>query len=90
MLSLLQSERFQQEYKQYQDKIDKITDLPTRNQAITLLKLLAAEVKKLDSQHQDMFSGNQIPIGLGDARSTIVDIRKKLEKLFKDWNNSKI
>ena len=89
MLSLLQSERFQQEYKQYQNKIEKISDLPTRNQAITLLKSLAAEVKKLDSQHQDMFSGNQIPMGLGDVRSNIVSIRKKIDKLCKDWNSSK-
>jgi hypothetical protein len=90
MLSLLQSERFQQEYKQYQNKIEKITDLPTRNQAITLLKSLAAEVKKLDSQHQDMFAGNQIPMGLSDVRSNIVSIRKKIDKLCKDWNSSKI
>jgi hypothetical protein len=90
MLSLLQSERFQQEYKQYQDKIEKITDLPTRNQAITLLKSLATEVKKLDSQHQDMFAGNQIPMGLGDVRSNIISIRKKIDKLCKDWNSSKI
>ena len=90
MLSLLQSERFQQEYKQYQEKIEKITDLPTRNQAITLLKTLAAEVKNLDSQHQDMFAGNQIPMSLGDVRGNIISIRKKLEKICKDWNSSKL
>ena len=90
MLSLLQSERFQQEYKQYQNKIEKISDLPTRNQAITLLKSLAAEVKKLDSQHQDMFAGNQIPMGLGDVRNNIISIRKKIDKLCKDWNSSKL
>jgi hypothetical protein len=89
MLSLLQSERFQQEYKQYQNKIEKITDLPTRNQAITLLKSLAAEVKKLDSQHQDMFAGNQIPMGLDDVRGNIISIRKKIDTLCKDWNSSK-
>ena len=89
MLSLLQSERFQQEYKQYQDKIDKITDLSTQNQATTLLKSLATEVKKLDSQHQDMFAGNQIPMSLGDVRENIISIRKKLEKICKDWNSSK-
>jgi hypothetical protein len=90
MLSLLQSEKFQQEYKQYQEKIEKITDLPTRNQAITLLKTLAAEVKNLDSQHQDMFAGNQIPMSLGDVRGNIISIRKKLEKICKDWNSSKL
>jgi hypothetical protein len=89
MLSLLQSEKFQQEYKHYQNKIEKITDLPTRNQAITLLKSLTAEVKKLDSQHQDMFSGNQIPMGLEDVRGNIISIRKKIDKLCKDWESIK-
>jgi hypothetical protein len=32
-----------------------------------------------------MFSGNQIPMGLSDARSGIVGIRKKLNTLLKDW-----
>jgi hypothetical protein len=84
MLSLLKSKKFQNEYNQYQDKIEKITDLSTRNQAMTLLKTLAAEVKKLDSQHQDMFAGNQVPMGLSDVRSNIISIRKKIEKICKD------
>jgi hypothetical protein len=31
-----------------------------------------------------MFSGNQLPMGLGDARSNIVSIRKKLDTLLRD------
>ena len=85
MLELIKSQRFQTEYQEYYNKIEKINNSDIKNQAINLLKTLANEVKKLDNQHQEMFSGNQVPMGLGDARSGIISIRKKLDTLVKDW-----
>jgi hypothetical protein len=85
MLELIKSQRFQEEYQTYQTKIEKISNEDIKNQATVLLKTLVNEIKKLDSQHQDMFSGNQIPMGLGDVRSNITNIRKKLDKLCKDY-----
>jgi hypothetical protein len=84
MLELIKSQRFQTEYQTYQSKIEKISDENIKNQATVLLKTLVVEIKKLDSQHQDMFSGNQIPMGLGDARNNITSIRKKIDRLCKD------
>ena len=84
MLELIKSQRFQEEYQMYQTKIEKISNEDIKNQATVLLKTLVNEIKKLDSQHQDMFSGNQIPMGLGDVRSNITNIRKKLDKLCRD------
>ena len=86
MLELIKSQRFQTEYQEYRAKIEKITSVDTKNQAINLLGTLVNEVKKLDNQHQEMFTGNQVPMGLGDIRSSIVTIRKKLDTLLKDWN----
>lgn len=85
MLELIKSQRFQAEYQTYHAKIEKITNGDTKNQATILLKTLVNEVRKLDNQHQEMFSGNQVPMGLGDARSGIVSIRKQLDTLLKDW-----
>jgi hypothetical protein len=84
MLELIKSQRFQTEYQTYQAKIKNITNDDVRNQATVLLKTLVNEIKNLDNQHQDMFSGNKMPMGLGDSRSNVVTIRKKLDKLFKD------
>jgi molecular chaperone GrpE (heat shock protein) len=84
VLELIKSQRFQIEYQGYKDRVEKITDDNVKNQASGLLKTLLNEVKKLDSQHQEMFSGNQIPMGLSDVRSGIVGIRKKLDTLLKD------
>jgi hypothetical protein len=85
VLELIKSGRFQEEYRSYHTRIEKITNLDTKNQATMLLKTLVNEVKKLDSQHQEMFSGNQLPMGLSDARSNIISIRKTLDTLLKDW-----
>jgi hypothetical protein len=84
MLELIKSQRFQEEYQTYQIKIKNITNEDVRNQATILLKTLVNEIKKLDNQHQDMFAGNKMPMGLSDARSNVLTIRKKLDKLFKD------
>jgi predicted nuclease with TOPRIM domain len=87
MLSVLQSERFQTEYKMYNDRINNIADKKVQEQATTLLKNLVNEVKKLDNQHQEMFSGNQLPTALGDSRGGIVALRKKIDTMLKDWEN---
>jgi hypothetical protein len=85
VLELVKSQRFQTEYQEYHAKIEKIANSDIKNQATTLLKTLVNEVKKLDNQHQEMFAGNQVPMGLSDIRSGIVGIRKKLDTLIKDW-----
>jgi hypothetical protein len=85
MLELIKSPRFQTEYQMYHTKIEKITNDDIKNQATILLKKLVNEVKNLDNQHQEMFSGNQLPMGLGDVRSGIVNIRKKLDTLLRDY-----
>ena len=87
MLELIKSSRFQAEYQEYCAKIEQITSSDTKNQATILLKTLVNEVRKLDTQHQEMFSGNQIPMGLGDIRNDISSIRKKLDTLLNDWGH---
>ena len=85
MLELLKSQRFQKEYEMYQTNIKKITDDGIRNQAELLLKTLISEIKKLDNHHYDMFAGGQIPTGLSDLRNNVISIRKKLDKIYKDF-----
>jgi hypothetical protein len=86
MLELIKSQRFQTEYQDYRQKIDKIDNVEIKKQATLLLKTLVNEVKNLDNHHQDMFAGNKMPMGLSDSRNDIIGIRKKLEALLKDYN----
>jgi hypothetical protein len=83
MLSLLQSDQFQQEYKQYQEKISKISDIKTKQHAEGLIKKLIAEIKAIDNQHRDMFANKQSNTRLTESRSTIADIRKQLDRVLR-------
>jgi hypothetical protein len=85
MLELIKSERFQTEYQMYQNRIEKITDIDVQKQATVLLKTLVAEIKKLDNQHQDMFSKNNLSMGLPDIRNNVMSIRKKIDKVCSEW-----
>lgn len=87
MLELIKSERFQTEYQSYYSRIEKITDDRVQKQATSLLKTLVSEVQKIDNQHQEMFSGNQVPSRLTDVRNSIVTVRKNLHTILKDWEN---
>ena len=83
-ISLLNSERFQKEYKEFQEKISKIKNPTVKENATVLLKKLVAEIKSLDAKHQEMFAGNQPSTALGESRSKVTDVRKHLERLLKD------
>ena len=85
MLELIKSERFQIEYQSYYSRIEKITDDNVKKQATSLLKTLVSEVQKVDSQHQEMFAGNQIPTRLTDVKGSIISVRKNLHTLLTDW-----
>jgi hypothetical protein len=84
MLSLLKSEKFQNECNLYQEKISKISNEQIKEKAELLLKKLVNEVKTIDSQHQEMFTGNRPSSELADSRNKISEARKNLERLLKD------
>jgi len=86
MLELIKSVRFQTEHRDYKIKIEKITSIDVKHQAELLLKTLVDEVRRFDNQHQEMFLGNIVPAGISDSRNNIVNTRKKLDTLLKDYN----
>ena len=62
MSNLLQkSNRFQQDYQRYLDKIQQIPEGEFKQEANGLLNKLVVEVKKLDSMHIEMVITRQIP-----------------------------
>jgi hypothetical protein len=87
MLTLLKSERFQKEYKEFFDKINTIEDKDLKNQLSRLLGDLVNEVKKLDSRHLDISSSVARP-DVGDAKMTILELRKTLARRLADYDQS--
>jgi len=85
MSNLLQkSNRFQQDYQRYLDKIRQIPEGEFKQEANGLLNKLVAEVKKLDSMHIEMVITKQMPSIGSDMRQNILSIRQKLDNKLKN------
>ena len=89
MLTLLKSERFQKEYKEFFDKINTIENEDLKNQLSRLLGNLVNEVKKLDSRHLDITSSVARP-DVGDAKMTILELRKTLVRRLEEYSKTNI
>lgn len=93
MLSLLKSERFQNEVKDYKQQIEKITSADIKTKAENQLNKLIAQVKHLDSHHEELIFNKQIREMSGDNRNKILEIRRSLDRIIKDYyaaNNIKL
>jgi secreted Zn-dependent insulinase-like peptidase len=85
MSNLLQkSNRFQQDYQRYLDKIQQIPEGEFKQEANGLLNKLVVEVKKLDSMHIEMVITKQMPSIGSDMRQNILSIRQKLDNKLKN------
>ena len=93
MLSLYNSEKFQKELKTYKKQIEKVTDLRLKTTLENYLNKLIAHVKHLDSHHEEMIFTKQVKEMGGDDRDKILEIRKTLDRMIKDYflaNNIKL
>ena len=88
MLSLLKSERFQNEVKNYKEQIEKVTNPTIKIKLENHLNKLIAQVKHLDSSHEEMIFNKQIRELSGDTRDKIVEFRKILDRTLKDYFQS--
>ena len=87
MLSLLNSEKFQTEYKNYKQQIDSITDLSIKNQLENFLAKLVSQVKALDEDHTEMILSKRARLG-DDNRDKITELRKILNRKLRDWSEA--
>jgi hypothetical protein len=87
VLTLLKSERFQKEYKEFSDKINTVENEDLKNQLSGLLGNLVNEVKKLDSQHVDIMSSVTRP-DVGDIKTTILELRKTISRRLDEYANT--
>jgi len=87
-ISIEHSERFQNEYKKFKDGISQIKDLKVKsNLELELQKLLQA-VKNLDASHRNAITKNTLPDTIDDGRQQIMEIRKKISKMLRDYQVS--
>ena len=88
MLSILKSPRFQTEYKEFQTKINAITNERLKNELNDLLGKLYNAVRNIDLQHQDMYARTQINMAVPDTKLEISELRQTIDRKIKDWEQT--
>jgi hypothetical protein len=83
------SERFQAEYKSFQDKINSVEDENYRAELAGLLKDLLLSVRALDEQHIEITANQRFPVMINDLRDKVSDVRKTLTKKLSAYANKK-
>ena len=83
------SDRFQAEYKMFQDRINAVEDENYRAELAGLLKDLLLSVRALDDQHIEITANQKFPVMINDLRDKVADIRKSLTKKLSAYANKK-
>jgi len=82
------SERFKQDYKQFQDRISKVTNESLQKKLTELLLNLKEQIVFLDRQHEQVYVSYRIPTDVQETRNSVSQIRKSLEDKLAVWENS--
>ncbi len=72
--------RFQQEYKEWNEKISCITDEAKKTELTRHLQNLVGEVRRMDSYHNQLSVNTGMSASVTESRQAISDIRKKIHK----------
>jgi len=88
MLSLFKSERFQKEFDEYKKVISELQNPVLKKELETLVRQLVNEVHQIDEGHSSILQKDQLASNLGESRSRLTDIRKKISKIVDDYNKT--
>lgn len=82
-MMLQKTERFQNDVKQYSERIEKLPEGQQKLEAKRLLNDLVYEVKNMDNMYFDMVYAKQLPSLGSEMRDKIISIRKQLDNKLK-------
>jgi hypothetical protein len=85
---LKENQAFTKDYKNYQQRIAKVTNEQTKKELVTLLLELSREVDNIDLCHEQMLITNKMPGTASETRSAIASCRKRLETKLAQWEKS--
>jgi hypothetical protein len=83
------SQRFTDDYKNYQERIIKISDPIAQKELINLLVQLKEQVSYIDRSHESMFITGRINSEVSDLRSNLMTIKKSLDQKLTHWERIK-
>lgn len=85
-MQLSKSPRFLQEYEDFKNKIDKVSNPDKKKELVDLLNQLVNEVRALDNKHNEISQFSKLPSSVGDIRESLFNIRKALTSRLNNVN----
>ena len=79
------SQRFKDDYKNYQERIIKISEPTAQKELIDLLVQLKEQVSYIDRSHDSMMITGRINSEVSDLRSNLITIKKSLDQKLVHW-----
>ena len=79
------SQRFKDDYKNYQERIIKISNSLAQKELTDLLVKLKEQVTYIDRSHDSMLITGRINSEVSDLRSNLITIKKSLDQKLVHW-----
>jgi hypothetical protein len=89
MFKLASSERFKKEIENYERVISELVNTSVKKEAQELLRKLHQHVRAVDSGHDALRDGKALSETVHDSKSRIIEIRKRLDSIVRDWEKVK-
>ena len=83
-MQLIKHPRFQQEYKQWTEKINLVKEQDVKIELNRLLSQLVGEVKRIDSHHSELAGRTGLDMTINETRQNITDLRRKISKKIQE------
>ena len=83
--SLEKSERFQQEFNEYQRRCNQLSNQNAKTEVLNLLRLLHNEVRAVDGQHFSLLESKKMPSFVSDSRHKILELRRAIVKKLDEY-----
>jgi hypothetical protein len=88
VLTILKSERFQKEYKEFSEQIEAITNDGFKSEMTALLGKLVNEVRTIDAQAQEFMLGQKPVQSAVETRTAVSEIRSRIIRKLSDYKEA--
>lgn len=87
-MQVSKSSQFQTEFKNFSDRVAKITNERIKKEVEDDLRSLLNEVRLLDQLHQDLLFQKNLSGSASDSKNKILDIRRRIAKKLDSWEKT--
>ena len=84
------NETFKKEIETFRKKAEEIQHQATKDKINDLVSKLIFEVKAVDKHHNDIIRGQGLPDNMSSSREKIMELRKQLDRLTRDYNKKTV